>query len=690
MAIITGAHQYFNRAQRYYRANKLQGFLEYNKRKGISVSGNINPKSLSYTYFARQLYYRLHNYISKNQSPTALSPVIIADLALAMGPEKKFGANAMKMTMTSVDGTDRRDTPSENADRIFEVVSADKTRFYPIEEIIRRYNNRFDTLIADGKISRLNGNACEIGIDILRERGQIEIRKNEGIRYFDQAAVIGEVTNKIRNELVGVSALIDLVRIVSKHSEILGENIDLYLFSEEEDGDNLLRVGLEELPYTSSYEEWTKLEAKGMWDRIINQAEVEDFIYVQDIESEPNISDKDRQKYRNAFGNPREIRYSSKRDESQKRVMATKRYTWEISGSERGNRVFYSPNCGRKEIDAAYDSLDQVIASSIGRILDLPRNRGKRLREIWQREIAERKRYAEKTPPDISAARIIAEPRLFRLVSNSQKMTRFGKTIQTATIYNPSTLSAEDQNIILEALSWAKRPDEDMLDHVINVAELDLVFHNGKPVAFASCKEVNHRNDGKSERMLYLTGTMVKPEFRGRGLSIIANTMALLRRWWRWKFEQGFFKPLRPMMRSRSVPTILSFWRFFSKVKFFNLKGRDKQRADTFAKSLGCACDDNGVVRGAHDMPVYDAQRDAEIHRKLKGKRKEVIDKALEELGENDSRIFQATFNVWSAIKFLFFMRVIFKRINRKFEKQETKKDSGKKKIPKKSSSSVI
>jgi len=257
------------------------------------------------------------------------------------------------------------------------------------------------------------------------------------------------------------------------------------------------------------------------------------------------------------------------------------------------------------------------------------------------------------------------------LVRSSIKLSRFGRTLTAGRLYNPSTLSKSDQELIIEALNWKGRSTEDMEQHVINVTELEMVFYKGEPIAFASGKEVDHRNNGRSERMAYLIGTMVKDGFKGRSLQTVVNGMFLVKRWWRYKFEGGFFKTLRPMMRSRSVSAIAGFLKYFSGVVFTDLKERNKERADAFADSLECECDENGIVHNAYVKPLHDSKRDKEVLSKLKGKRKKQVLEALSGLGDNDARLFQAKFDLWSAIKTLFFMHVIFRLRNRGFEKRK-------------------
>jgi hypothetical protein len=280
-----------------------------------------------------------------------------------------------------------------------------------------------------------------------------------------------------------------------------------------------------------------------------------------------------------------------------------------------------------------------------------------------------RRRNVEKINVPIASRPATERRTLYDLAVSSRKPFRFGKELAATRIYNPSTLPEDDQNLILETLNWQGRTKEDMRDHVINVAELEILFYKGEAVAFASGREVDHRNNGSSERMAYLIGTMVKDEFRGRSMQTLTNALFLMRRWLRYKFEGGFFKPLRPMMRSRSVPTIAGFLKYFFAVKFEKLEGKDINRAKTFARSLGCDCDDDGVVRNAYKVPVHDSSRDKRVLEGVKPKTRRIINAALKGLKDKDARIFQGKFNLLSVLMLYFYLQIIFRIKIRRFEK---------------------
>lgn len=266
------------------------------------------------------------------------------------------------------------------------------------------------------------------------------------------------------------------------------------------------------------------------------------------------------------------------------------------------------------------------------------------------------------TPPDI-------EKEFFELVQRKSPLLRFGKTITVGTIKNPASgLTRDEQELVIDALNFTGRSRDDIREHLIKVLEVVVVFHQGRPIAFGAGNEINFQNNGTSEQLEYLVGTMVREGHYGRGLQTVVNGLFLTKR------KKILRRSPRIMMRSRAVGTIDGFKKYFSDVNYHLQTEAEHRRAAEFSRFMSGECDNEGVVRNAYDIPPHDPERDRKILEalKIKSPRKyNWVTTAIAGLGEKDARIFQGKLSYWKKIKIWLAINLVFRIKNFRFERKE-------------------
>ncbi|OGC36956.1 hypothetical protein A2311_04820 [candidate division WOR-1 bacterium RIFOXYB2_FULL_48_7] len=249
------------------------------------------------------------------------------------------------------------------------------------------------------------------------------------------------------------------------------------------------------------------------------------------------------------------------------------------------------------------------------------------------------------------------------MMSRKSSLKQYG-IFQVGRITHPgSALNGAEKDLLIDALNWKGREREDMANHLVDVAEIVVVFHNGNPIAFGSGIEIDFQNQGQGERLQYMVGTMAQPDYYGYSLQTLVNGLFLMRSWWRYKFEGGLLRSPHPIMRTRSVGPAVGFIRYFSNVVYKALAARTLARAVEFNRFMSSDCDREGVARNAYTEPVGDPQRDGEIMASLKKKDRSTYRKLREAfygLSEYDARTFQGNLNLWNVLKIWFYLNVIF------------------------------
>jgi len=249
---------------------------------------------------------------------------------------------------------------------------------------------------------------------------------------------------------------------------------------------------------------------------------------------------------------------------------------------------------------------------------------------------------------------------------------------EIGSLANPaSSFNAEEKRLLADVLNWHGRSREDMLAHLLDVNEIEVVFHQGQAIAFGTGKELDYNIDGRQEKFLSMVGTMSRPEFYGYSMQTLVNGLFLIRSWQRYKKEGGLFRAPLVMMRTRSMAPAVGFIKYFSAVVFDRVTGRQKARAERFSEHVGKPCDDHSVVRGAYEEPVRDQERDARIMADLAKKDPQLhrrLTESYQDLTEYDARIFQGKLTFWNVAKIWLYINVVFPWKYRSAKPQDLKR----------------
>jgi len=339
----------------------------------------------------RRTWTAVKRWFSPDQDPR-LKPSILVRPALAGGPfifpphmlfSAEAGSSAGNLYLTA-----RR-----VAGKLKIVLDIGSDKFLSVPELRRRYESQYAEGIQEGNVDHLGETVLREALKILRSDLIIE-EGEEGVRKFDQVRRINEVSLHLRAQLQGLDNLHDLVATAVRSCRKFPEFTDLYLY--DPSSKEMIRAGSTSLvDYQSNYQSWQPLKEAGIFDLVINSelhrnkegsivGEVKGtgFRIAKFAKATGPIFLEDYLKYQQAFREPDEIRFQRGKDERNRTVIVTKRHTWVPKGAEDSNLRLYSGNCeGPKEVDAAWDLLDQTIASAIGRIIG-----DRSIREVWEEE----------------------------------------------------------------------------------------------------------------------------------------------------------------------------------------------------------------------------------------------------------------------------------------------------------------
>jgi ubiquinone/menaquinone biosynthesis C-methylase UbiE len=281
---------------------------------------------------------------------------------------------------------------SRVAPRLENLLDIGVDKFMPIQQLRESYENKFGEGIRLGNVDPLDEAVLREALNILRTKLVIEV-SGEEVRIFNQVNRINEVALGLRTKLSGISNLHDLMIKTLRAFGGLPEFTDIYLYDSE--AGVLCKTGsTSEADYVSNYDNWQPVRASGIFDIVIHAEDYQDQdrSLVKEVVGtrfflEPQVRDKgpifpeDYDKYRRAFKDPNEIRFQRAEDEKGRTVLVTKRHSWLPKTAAENNLRLCSENCGKKEVDHAWDSLDQTIASAIGRIIG-----DRNAREVWEEE----------------------------------------------------------------------------------------------------------------------------------------------------------------------------------------------------------------------------------------------------------------------------------------------------------------
>lgn len=298
------------------------------------------------------------------------------------------------------------------------------------------------------------------------------------------------------------------------------------------------------------------------------------------------------------------------------------------------------------------------------KLIELGEAIGRKIAEISAEALRIEQESARQVLPEFSAEEWTElNFRFYQLVQQRSRLLRRG-IFEIGSLANPaSSFNAEEKRLLADVLNWHGRSREDMLSHLLDVNEIEVVFYNGQAIAFGTGKELDYNIDGRQEKFLSMVGTMSRPEFYGYSMQTLVNGLFLIRSWRRYKREGGLFKAPRVMMRTRAMAPAAGFIKYFSQVVFDRVTGRQKARAERFSEHVGKLCDDNSVVWGAYEEPVRDQERDARIMADLARKNPPLYQRltaAFQGLTEYDARIFQGKLTFWNVAKIWLYINVIF------------------------------
>lgn len=566
--------------------------------------------------------------------------------------------------------------------RLVQVLDIGSARFMTPREVTERYQIQFSDGIREGNVDRIEPQILEEALKILRFNLQIE-ESEQGLRLFNQVSRINEVASSLNSRLARLNNLHDLVIKVVEAGQEFPEKLDLYFYDQQ--SSELLKVGsTSSAQYDSNYYNWQLVRAGGVFDIVIGPERYHEkagelvreikgtgFRLTKFTRAEGPIFLEDFTKYNQVFKDPDEVRFQRGKDENERVVLVTKRHNWKARQEEGGNLRLYSRNNGPKEVDAAWDSFDQVIASAIGRII-----KNKAVKDVWLEETREIEAMHTESPGIGAGTSEMQEARLYALAQKRGSLKRIGKRMEIARIFPSSlveTAGLSEKTDLVRGLSWTGRTEEDLRKH-LETEEIAVVFDRGRPISFATVEESNFNNESRYERILTLVGTMVRKGYYGLGLQTYMYFRLMLRRWLRYKFEGGLFKPLRLVMRTRSVGPAVGFLQHFSEVKFDNLSRTQQRRAFEYSERLGQRCDGEGVVAQAYDKSPRDKERDQVLLNKVEKNNPALyrrVNEAINDLPETHARIFQGKWPLWSILRDWLYVRFVLHRRLARFVSQE-------------------
>ena len=434
------------------------------------------------------------------------------------------------------------------SDRMKQVLNIGSGRYMTPREVMERYNIQFSDGIREGNVDRLESQLFEEAIKLLRFNLSIE-ENDQGLRLYNQVSRIGEVGSNLNARLLHLNNLHDLVRKVVEAGQEFPENLDLYFYDQQ--SLELIKAGSTSIAhYTSNYEDWQPARPGGVFDIVINPERYREkaadlareikgtgFRLTKYARVEGPVFLEDFQKYNEVFKDPDEVRFQRGKDENERVVVVTKRHNWKARTEEGGNVRLYSKNNGSKEVDAAWDAFDQVIASAIGRIIQ-----DRSIKSVWleeEREIDAMRDEARGARPE---SQKLLEGRLYALAQKRGNTKRISKNMEIARFFPSSLVEAaglSEKSDLVRGLGWSGRSEEDLKKHLLEAEEVAVVFDRGKPISFASVEESSFSNDRSFERILTMVGTMVRKDYYGLRLQTYMYFRLMLRRWLRYKFEGG-------------------------------------------------------------------------------------------------------------------------------------------------------
>lgn len=253
---------------------------------------------------------------------------------------------------------------------------------------------------------------------------------------------------------------------------------------------------------------------------------------------------------------------------------------------------------------------------------------------------------------DVLRARLAARNfHIYDYMAGRSIMSRY-RGLEISSLSNPAKLDKEVQAGIVDGLNWMKIGFEDLYGHVIRVDETRVAFDKGRPVAFASADELPYvffDKDGTKQegRLTPMVGGWVREDYRGMKLQVRLNYGLLIRRWWQYKFSGGLFKPLRLATRTRSGVVISALYSYFRGVKYRDLDREEQAARDAFADYLKCSVEAHGIVRNAYEHARFGNGEDL----RLRGRIKHRVEKARQDIGPYDGRIFIFKLTAWTLLK---------------------------------------
>lgn len=567
------------------------------------------------------------------------------------------------------------------SDRLEQVLNTGGGRYMTPREVMERYQIQFSDGIREGNVDRLDPQLFEEALKIMRFNLSIE-ENDQGLRLYNQVSRINEVASKLNDRLLRLNNLHDLVSKVLEAGHEFPENLDLYIYDQK--SFELIKVGsTSSTSYVSNYQDWQPVRAGGIFDIVISPERFREkaadlvreikgtgFRLTKYARAEGPVFLEDFTKYNQLFKDPDEVRFQRGKDENEQIVLVTKRHNWKARTEEGGNLRLYSKNAGSKEVDAAWDAFDQVIASAIGRII-----REKSVKSVWLEEEREIEAMREKSSGQESQQ--LLEGRLYALAQKRGNLKAIGKKMEIARFFPSSLVESSgmsEKSDLVRGLGWTRRSESDLRKHLLEAAEVTIVFDRGTPISFASVEEGNFSNDRSFERILTMVGTMVRREYYGLGLQTYMYFKLMIRRWLRYKFEGGLFKPFRLIMRTRSVGAAVGFLEHFSDVKYGALSRSEKRRAFEYSERLGQRCDGEGVVVQAYDKSPRDKERDQVLLNKIERSDPALyrrVNEAINDLPETHARIFQGKWPLWSILRDWLYVRFVLHRRLARFVGQE-------------------
>lgn len=548
------------------------------------------------------------------------------------------------------------------SDRLMQMLDTGGNRYQTPRELTERYQIQFSDGIREGNVDRLDSRIFDEAIKILRFNLVIE-ENAQGMRLYKQVSRINEIATGLSAQLPSLKNLHDLVKTVILAYREFPENLDLYLYDQK--NNELIKAGTTSTAkYESNYSSWLTVKEKGIFDIVINSEGYRggSLRLTECTRAEGPIFPEDFNKYHEVFKEPDEVRFQRGRDEGERVVLVTKRHNWKTKQEEGGNLRLYSKNAGAKEVDAAWDAFDQVIASAIGRIV-----KDKAVKDVWMEEAREIEAMHTEARGIGAGTFEMQEARLYALAQKRGSLKRISKRMEIARIFPSSlveTAGLSEKTDLVRGLGWTGRTEDDLRKH-LETEEIAVVFDRGRPISFATVEESNFNNESKHERILTLVGTMVRKGYYGLGLQTYMYFRLMLRRWLRYKFEGGLAKPLRLIMRTRSVGAAVGFLEHFSEVKFNNLSRTEKRRAFEYSERLGQRCNDEGVVVQAYDKSPRDKERDQVLLNKVERNNPALyrrVNEAINDLPETHARIFQGKWPLWKIFRDWLYVRFVLTR----------------------------